>query len=152
MSQSDNAGLYNDKPSIRYVADSAIADAGYLLKRGSAAGHVDLCAAGNMPIGYALMSTVAPTSGIAEASKEVPVQKLAEGDIVYLQLSAATGAVTLGDLLAPTADGKVAPKTATSMYAATWVVATAEEAVDASTGGVIKARVRLFYAAAGQVA
>ncbi len=152
MTQTDNAGLYDEKPAIKYVADSAIEDAGYLLKRAATANHVDLCTASAMPIGYSLMSTVAPTTGTALPGKDVPVQKLAEGDIVYLQLSAATGAVAYGDLLAPTADGKVAPKTATSMQAAMWVVATAEEAVATTTGGVIKARVRLFYAAAGQVA
>jgi len=145
------SGLFNEKPAIRYVAVSAIADAGYLLKRDTTAGQVDLCAAGNMPIGYALMSTVAPTTGTALPGKEVPVQHLAEGDIVYLQLGP-TVAVVYGDLLAPTASGQVAPKTATSMNTAMWVVATAEEAKALNASGTIKARIRLFYAGALQVA
>ena len=132
-------GLVNDKFRLAFETEDALDDTGYLLTFGSSAGKVALASSGDVLVGINLVDTVSPFTGSAEANKMVAVLPLVDGMVVELKVADANQAISYGaPLCIDSAEaGKVDYRDGTNETGA--VIAYALEAVDANSGGTVKA-------------
>lgn len=126
---SSSGGLVNDALVVPFTAHSAIEDAGYVLKLNTD-GEVDLCGAGEMPMGISFKSTYNEATGVAQDHVKVGVITLRPGTIVNVKLLATNAAIDEGDLLETAAGGTVDRKSG-----AGYVVCIALEARAQNAGG-----------------
>jgi len=144
-------GLENPAQAIAYTIKEAYAYPGYIVKVYTTAGQMTgTSAVTDIPDGYTIKSTVPATmqaivnltEGTEQTLQFIGVQALIPGQIAYLQLSAATAAISVGDLLGPsTTQGTVCPRSSTGVRAAGVAFAKALEAKDANATGTIKCRI-----------
>lgn len=144
-----SGGLVNNSPIIAYTCTSAVSYAGTLVKGTTSDMTVDVCGAAstditvNEPVGYTFTDTKNPITGVATAAKTVGICALIPGQIAELKLSATNSAIAIGDKVMSAASGLIDKKSG-----ACWVVGTALEAADSSSGDVIKVRIYKYWASA----
>ena len=129
----NNGGRVNELQVQAFTAETAISYAGTLIKKGSAAGKVDTCGAGETPIGFAFGTTKNPVTGVAEANVLVSVQALIEGQTVGIPLVANNAEIAAWEEVETVAGGAVDKKSGAGE-----VVGLALEAAGAATGGAGK--------------
>lgn len=117
-------------PGIGYTLATGVGVSygGTLLKKNTTAGEVDLCGAGEHPIGYAERSTV-DVFGTTQTACKISVMPLLKGNVAYLVVSPTNSAIAVGDSLETAASGTVDKKSGAGE-----VVGIALEAVDATAG------------------
>lgn len=129
----NNGGRINELQVQSFTAETAVEYAGTLIKKGSAAGKVDICGAGETPIGFAFGTTKNPITHIAEANVLVSVQALIEGQAVGIPLVSGNAEIAAWEEVETVAGGCVDKKDGAGE-----VVGVALEAAAATTGGAGK--------------
>lgn len=127
----NNGGRINELQVQSFTAESAISYAGTLLKKGSAAGKVDICGEGEAPIGFAYGTTKNPITKVAEADVLVSVQALIEGQTIGVPLVSGNAEIAAWDEVRVVTGGAVDKYVSGSDE----IVGLALEAATASTGG-----------------
>lgn len=125
-----SGGMVNDGQVIAYTTATAITYPGTLMKITSTAGTMDVCGAGEEPVGYAFTSTKHPVTGVATADVKVGVHALIPGQIVEIPLLATNAAIAIGDKVETVAAGEVDLKSG-----AGWIVGYALIAAATNAGG-----------------
>ena len=136
-----SGGLVNDAEKIAYTCTTAVSYAGLLVKGSTSASTVDLCGAGEEPVGYTFTNTKDPITGVAAAATKVGIVALIPGQIAEFKLVATNATIAIGDKLETTAAGTVDKKSD-----AGWIVGDALAAAASNDGTYIKARVYKYYA------
>jgi hypothetical protein len=125
----NNGGRINELQVQAFTTETAISYAGTLLKKGSAVGKVDICGAGEVPLGFAFGTTKNPITKIAEANVLVSVQALIEGQTVGIPLATGNAEIAAWDEVETAASGGVDRKSGPGE-----IVGYALEAATAATG------------------
>jgi hypothetical protein len=100
-------GKVNDYNTQTFTTEGAVTYPGTLIKKGSAAGKVDICGAGEVPIGFAFGSSKNPITKVAEANVKLSVTALIDGWSVEIPLLATNQAISAWDEVETTAGGTV---------------------------------------------
>lgn len=150
-------GLSNPAPVISYTISNAFGYPGYVVKVSTSSGTMNgTTALTDVPAGYTVKDTIPATmqlmvnvvEGSAQANQFIGVQALIPGQEAYLMLCGATGAIAIGDFIAPTATAGCVTKRPDTENCV--VIARALEAKDANATGTIRVKIMApFYAASG---
>lgn len=127
----NNGGRINELQVQSFTSEAAVSYAGTLIKAGSAAGKVDICGAGESPIGFAFGTTKDPITKVAAANVLLSVQALIEGQAVGIPLVSGNAEIAAWNEVMTVAGGCVDKYTS----GAAEIVGVALEAATASTGG-----------------
>lgn len=127
------------EPGGSYTVNVAIDKEGTFVKKTTTKGVWTVAGAGERAQGYCYITSINPKTGVAGANEKVAIYPLIEGTIIKVPVLATNTAIAYGDPLEVAAGGTV-----DKLDGAGWVVGTAEEAVDAETGGFIKLRVEKY--------
>jgi len=123
-------GKVNDYQTQTFTTESAVTYPGTLIKKGSAEGKVDICGAGETPIGYSYSTSKNPITKVAEANVDLSVTALRDGDSVLIPLLTGNAEIAAWDELVTTAGGTVDLKSGAGE-----IVGLALEHAHAATGG-----------------
>ncbi len=137
-------GYINDSVTQTRTTDTAITYEGTVVAKNAVARGCTVAADASVePIGYAFVNTKNPVTGVAEANKPLTVAALIEGHRVGVPIIATNAEISIGDEIVVSANGICDKKDG-----AGWVLGTAEEAIDATTGGYVEIMVSKRYEAA----
>lgn len=115
-------------PAVSFSANTAVTDAGILLKKNATSGEIELCGNDERPDGYAIKSTQ-NLAGTAVADVQVGMLPLIPGNVVEMVLAADNAEITIGENIESAASGCVDGETAGTIH-----VGVALEAADALAG------------------
>lgn len=143
MASDSEGGLLNEYIGITGYSSEAITKRGQLVKidtSGLGPTNVNkylLCDANEEPDGAAFITTFNAITKEYDTNKEFTVNGLVTGIEIAFPLPDTHSAVSIGDKLAVTTDGKVIPYTS----GAAWLVGKAEQPKTENEGGYVRTRV-----------
>jgi hypothetical protein len=100
-------GKVNEYNTQTFTTETAVTYPGTLIKKGSAAGKVDVCGAGEVPIGFAFGSSKNAITKVAEANVDLSVTALIDGWAVEIPLLATNAEIHAWDEVETAAGGTV---------------------------------------------
>jgi hypothetical protein len=126
-------GKVNEYSTQTFITEDAVTYPGTLMKKGSAAGKVAICGAGETPIGFAFGSSKNPITKIAEANVDLSVSALVDGWAVEFPLASGNAEIAAWEEVETVANGAV-----DKLSGAGEIIGYAMEAKTAATGGAGK--------------
>lgn len=136
-------GVFSAGVTYKLASGVGVTYPGTLLKKTTTAGEVDLCGAGEHPIGYAGTSTE-NVFGTVVTAGNISVMPMISGNVVEILLLATNVAITTGDALETTAGGTVDKKSGAGEIVG---FALEDKAMNAGAGAFIKVLIDQYAAA-----
>lgn len=142
-----SGGETNPAQIIAYTIPVAVDYAGLIVTRSATAGYMDLAAdaSADVPEGYTYTNSKHPITAASQAGQKVGVHALIPGQKAEFVLPATHAAISVGDRITMTTDGKVIKYAGSG---AAWILGTSEDAVLQNAGGYVEVRMNPYYVSA----